>query len=178
MNKGTLSHRTFGITEQGSKEICRALGATGIIKINDAKRVFGIESYRELVEKKMVKTLNTVTGGKAIQLIHLTEKGRDYTRKHLTYGSLYTWNRMQIKHDLELSKVYLGLSREERSSWRNEGQIRLFSKGEIRGIDGSFVKDGRKIAVEIVTPSYPASKLSAKIEMINQHFDGVEIRSV
>lgn len=178
MNKNTLSHRTFAITQQGSKDICRALGATGIIKISDAKRVFGVESYQELVEKKMVKALNTITDGKAVQTIHLTEKGRDYTRKHLTYGSLYTWNRMQLKHDLELSKVYLGLSREERMSWKNESQIRLFSKGEIQGIDGSYTKNGKRIAVEIVTPNYPASKLSEKIEMINQHFDGVEIRSV
>lgn len=176
--KGRLDHRTFGIKVQGSKDICRALGATGVITVHDAKRVFGVDSFNELIEKKMVKVLNTLSTGQTLSVMHLTEKGRDYTRRHITYGSLYTWNRMQLKHDLELSKVYLGLTKEERRSWRNESQLRIFSKGEIQGIDGSFVRNGQKIAVEIVTPNYPASRLQEKIEMINQHFDGMEIRCV
>jgi DNA-binding MarR family transcriptional regulator len=173
-----LNHRSFGIIEQSSKEICRALGATGVMTSDDAKRKFGIAAFNELVEKKMIKSMNTIDGRDKIQTIHLTDKGKEYTRKHLTYGSLYTWNRMQLKHDLELNKIYLGLSKEERMTWQNESQLRLFSKGEIQGVDGSYTKNGKKIAVEIVTHNYPASKLSQKIEMINEHFDGVEIRSV
>lgn len=176
--KGRLNHRTYGVKEQGSKDICRALGATGVVTVNDAKSMFGVNSFNELIEKKMIKVLNTVSTGNTESVIHLTEKGRDYTRKHITYGSLYTWNRLQLKHDLALSKVYMGLTREERRSWQNESQLRLFSKGVITGIDGSFVRDGKRIAVEIVTPNYPAAKLSQKIEMINNHFDGMEIRCV
>ena len=179
MSKGsTLNHRTFGIQEQSSKEICRALGATGVMTSSDAKRKFGTESFNELINKNMVKTINLHSGRDVIQVLHLTDKGKEYTRKHITYGSLYTWNRMQLKHDLELNKIYLGLSKEERMTWQNESQLRLFSKGEIQGIDGSYTKNGKRIAVEIVTPNYPASKLSEKIEIINEHFDGVEIRSV
>ncbi len=173
-----LSHRSFGIKEQGSKEICRALGATGVMTFEDAKRKFGITAFNELVEKKMIKPIYTTEGRDKIQTIHLTDKGKEYTRKHITYGSLYTWNRMQLKHDLELNKIYLGLTKEERMSWQNESQLRIFSKGAIQGVDGSFVRNGKRIAVEIITPNYPGSKLSQKIEMMNEHFDDVEIRSV
>lgn len=173
-----LNHKSFGVRSRAAKEICRALGAAGILKVDDAKRYFGISGFNEAVESGLVKEVFTISPGDTARLIHLTRKGREYTRKHITYGSLYTWNRMQIKHDLELSKVYLSLTPQERMSWRNESQMRLFSKGAVSGIDGSFIRNGKRIAVEIVTPNYPSSKLSMKIEMINKHFDGMEIRCV
>ena len=179
MSSFNLNHKSFGISSQKQKEICRALGATGVMKIEDVKRKFGAETLRDMQRSNMVKSLNYFTDGRKYSVIHLTEKGRDYTRKHLTYGSLYSWNRMQLKHDLELNKVYLSLTKEEQRSWLNESQIRKFSDGKIRGIDGSYTRvDGTKVAVEIVTKNYPTEKLQQKIETIKEHFNDVEVRCV
>lgn len=172
-----MNHKEFGISSIKEKEVCRALGATGVMKVEDVKRYFGADTLRILEEKKLVKTLKTFSEIESKSVIHLSEKGRDYTRKHLTYGSLYSWNRMQLKHDLSLNKVYLSLSKEEQRSWQNESQIRKFSNGKVRGIDGSYTrKDGKRVAVEIVTRNYPSGKLQEKISTISENFDDVEVR--
>jgi hypothetical protein len=177
MNSGSLNHISFGGQSEEARKVCRSLGATGVMRIADVKKKYGKETYKELIENKMVKPFHSYNNGKDNSVIHLTEKGKSYTRKHLTYGSLYRWNRLQLNHDIELNKVYQKLSFEEQRSWQNESQIRLFSKGAIKGIDGAYTrKDGKTVAVEIVTPNYPASKLAAKIKTIKEHYDDVEVR--
>ena len=177
MNSLKINHTKYGISSNKQKEICRALGATGVMRVEDVKKQFGADTLKELLEKKMIKTLNSFSDGSCKTVIHLSEKGKTYTRKHLTYGSLYSWNRMQLKHDLKLNKIYLSLTKEEQRSWQNESQIRKFSDGKIRGIDGSYVRsDGSKVAVEVVTKNYPASKLQEKIKTIKEHFDDVEVK--
>ena len=149
------------------------------MRVEDVKRKFGADTLKDMLNNNMVKTLKSFSDGQSKTVIHLSEKGRNYTRKHLTYGSLYSWNRMQLKHDLELNKVYLSLTKEEQRSWLNESQIRKFSEGKIRGIDGSYTRaDGTKVAVEIVTKNYPTEKLQQKIETIKEHFNDVEVRCV
>lgn len=177
MESVRLNHTKYDITSQKSKGICRALGATGVMNVDDAKKKFGADALKDLLDKKVIKSFNSFSEGSCKTVIHLSEKGKTYTRKHLTYGSLYSWNRMQLKHDLKLNKIYLSLTKEEQRSWQNESQIRKFSDGKIRGIDGSYVRsDGSKVAVEVVTKNYPASKLQEKIKTIKEHFDDVEVK--
>lgn len=177
MNLALKSHRTFNIIEQSQKDVCRALGSVGILEKSLAIKSFGDKNLKELLEKDMIKTFNSYDNGKINKIYHLTEKGKKYTRKHLVYGSLYKWNKLQVKHDRKLSEIYLSLSRAEKKSWRNESQIRKYSNNKVRGIDGSYTaEDGRAIAVEVVTTSYSTKTLQEKVEVMKEHFQGVNIK--
>jgi len=177
VNLGLKSNRTFNIIGQKQRDVCRALGCVGILEKSLAAKSFGKEALNELKENGIIKTFNSYDTGKINRIYHLTEKGKKYTRKHLVYGSLYRWNKLQVKHDKKLGEIYLSLSRSEKKSWRNESQIRKYSNDKVSGIDGSYTADdGREIAVEVVTSSYSTKTFQEKVKVMREHFQGVNVR--
>jgi len=170
------THRIFNVIGINQRGVCRALGSVGILEDSKAARYFGREALTDLKENGMIKTFNSFSNGKMNKIHRLTEKGKKYTRRHLVYGSLYRWNKLQINHDRKLGDIYLSLSRTERKSWKNESQIRKYSKNNICGIDACYTADdGKEIAVEVVTDSYSTKTLREKVKIMNEHFQGVKV---
>lgn len=116
MNLALKTQRTFNIKGQEQRDVCRALGCVGILEDSQAVKSFGRETLNELKENGVIKTFNSYDNGKINKIYHLTDKGKKYTRKHLVYGSLYRWNKLQVKHDKKLGDIYLSLSRSEQKS--------------------------------------------------------------
>lgn len=169
--------RTFTINGQNQRDVCRALGCVGILEDKQATKNFGRENLDELSKNGLIQSFNSYDNGKINKIYHLTDKGKKYTRKHLVYGVLYRWNKLQIKHDKKLGDVYLSLSKQEQKSWRNESQIRKFSNEQVYGVDASYTsEDGKSIAVEVVTNSYSAKTFKEKVEVMKDNFDGVKIK--
>lgn len=170
-------HRTFNVHGQNERDICRTLGCVGILNEGQLVKNFGRDSLRNLIENNMIKSFNSYDDGKINKIYHLSETGKKYTRKHLVYGSLYRWNKLQVKHDTKLADIYLSLTRNEQKSWQNESQIRKYNGENVSGIDASYTSEsGESIAVEVVTNSYSRETFRQKVNTMKENYQGVNVK--
>jgi len=157
----------FQISTSAQREICRALGNIGVMRWSNAENVFRYDALRDLSDMRMIETRKTIINGKVENIINLTKKGKDYTRRYLVYGSLYKRSGYQVGHDLALSEIYLKCSQKERKTWLNDAAVKGYIAGRFGGnyeaIDGGYIdKNGEFVGVEIFTSSYTQSDIQAK----------------
>lgn len=124
--------------------------------------------------------------------IYLTRKGQKYCEDKMHMKYRYKTKVEQIKHDLKLSRVYLGLSKEQRETWKTETQIRyeissrpeyheLMHDPKYKDLDRkNFTPDatiyseseGREIVVEVITSFYSPLDIEMKEEIANRFYGG------
>jgi len=101
-------------------------------------------------------------------------------------------------HDNQLANVYLNYSREEREGWMTESELReyasqqpgyddfksrmeeMHSQGKVQATPDAAIKtkDGRLIAVEIVTKFYSAEEIIQKDEFSTEFLDDIDYYEV
>lgn len=172
-----MNHSVFGVENKTQRELLRCLGNCGMVSLSNAKTKFSYQNIDFLETNKFIKRETVIVNNKTETILYLGNKGRDYTRKHLVYGSLYKWNRIQAKHDLALSKVYLSKSQEERKRWMNSEQLKLWNKTKTV-FDGGYInKSGSFVPVEIITSSYSKNKIES-IQRAASNYEESEIEYV
>jgi len=177
--KGKLKHPTFGISRSQEREIIRALGNVGVLRMSGAVNVFGREHVRSLEERGFIKRDTKFVRGREQTFLHLKNRGQQYARRYLVFGSLYKRSSYQLAHDLALSDRYLALSREERKSWMNDYAVKKLVEEkdpEAEPVDGAYRnKAGELVGVEVFTASYDSDTVAGKLSTLYLHFDTMDV---
>ena len=163
-----------GPSTSQQREILRALGNIGVMRVNDTSRVFGYDNLSNLEKLKLINRSSFITAGKCENIIILSNKGKDYARRVLAMSdSLYKRSSYQVKHDLKLSCVYLGLKREERETWMNDAAVKDWLDNRnitTSPIDGAYLDtNGELVGVEVITVSYSKKAIISKQSTLS-HF--------
>lgn len=88
--------------------------------------------------KEVVKNNND---GTKVKGTCLTRAGYEFARTELYLTGFYTPQLRAIEHDLEMSKFYVGLTKEERDSWMTETELKIMFAQKVE--TGEFVKEER-----------------------------------
>lgn len=119
------------------------------------------------------------------------EKGKEYCR---SIGMRNQYKKSSFQHDNRLADVYLGYSREEREGWMTESELRQYaskqpgyndfkkrmikihSRGKFQATPDAAIKtkDGKLIAIEVVTRNYSDEAIIQKNEFAKQFLDGID----
>lgn len=126
----------------------------------------------ELITKEFVQSEKF----KVIMYCEMTEKGEQYVKENLTeIDEIYRG--FIFEHDLELSKVYLELTKEERDTWMTRDD--MIKKYKFQGtIDGAFVNlSGEIEGVEILSGSAKSSAIG-RAEAFLKHAEIANMRYI
>jgi len=170
-----LKHPRFGIGNSQEREVIRALGNVGVLKLDRAKSVFGSDTIQDLAQRGFIKKDHKCVNGKVQSYIHLLNRGQKYARRYLVFRSLYKRSSYQLSHDFALSEKYLSLSREERKSWMNDYAVKKLideKDPEAEPVDGAYRNEvGELVGVEVFTASYDSETVSGKLDTLRTYFD-------
>lgn len=113
----------------------------------------------------------------------LTKKGREHCERE--YGVINAQHAQSLNHDHGIAEKYLSVDKETRESWKTETDLQekfkeyvdtldkdeqerireMQEQGEVSTPDAYYVtKEGVEICYEVVTSSYGAAEIEAKIE--------------
>lgn len=130
-------------------------------------------------------------------VFRLTEKGRNLVESQLNLQHCYL--SASGRHDIAIAEKYFSLSEVEQVSWKTEGELReiIHSRAEASGriqsirlqdayqnkkistTDAAYrSKDGRLVAVEVVTRNYSNAEIQAKetfAQILDMDFEVIKI---
>jgi hypothetical protein len=165
-----LKHPRFGIGGSQEREVIRALGNVGVLKLDRAKSVFGSDTIQDLAQKGFIKKDQKCVNGRVQSYIHLLNRGQQYARR-------YKRSSYQLSHDFALSEKYLSISREERKSWLNDYAVKKHVEAkdpEAEPVDGAYRNElGELVGVEVFTASYDSETVTAKLDTLRTCFDNM-----
>ncbi|MEM4260814.1 MAG: hypothetical protein QXG00_06260 [Candidatus Woesearchaeota archaeon] len=106
--------------------------------------------------------------GEFTKIYVLTNKSTAYLKKQNKI--LYKSSTSQLEHDYALLKTYASLPNECQVKWENETELRL-KYDYLITTDGVFLLKNKRIAVEVITPSYSKDILKDKDSFILNYCD-------
>lgn len=108
--------------------------------------------------------------GKAINIYNLSQKSKRRMQSEFAIN-LYKSDVSQIEHDYVLLKIYMSLSLLEKESWITESKLQVEYPSSRKTTDALFIKNGKKIGVEVITDSYSKIEVKAKMDFIRYYCD-------
>lgn len=133
----------------------------------------GFSKYKihKMIKNELIKELgNYFIYARAKKLYSLTKKSRDYLKSNFNI-TFYKTDLTQLEHDYLLMKIYSKLSKDERNTWLNETELKSKYSYTITTADAVFIRNNKKIAVEILTNNYTRDTIVQKKKFIDSYCD-------
>lgn len=151
-------------------DLLKFLARTGIITDEVLKKigVYNKRKIQHIKSRNIIKQVHMIYG-RFRNVYFLTEETKKKIKNNFGINS-YRTKRTQLEHDYVLMKLYLRLNNKEKDSWLTEHDLQLRYNSEVT-VDGLFFSSGKKIGVEVITPSYSKEDIRLKNMFIQRHCD-------
>lgn len=185
--KQAVTHLMGEKSGSDERNLVAGLYRVGVFSEKDARKHFS-----RISENRFAGMIKSGFIEKKGRYIYLTGKGQKYCEDKMDMKYRYKSRVEQIKHDLKLGKVYLGLSKGQRETWKTETQIRyeissrpeyieLMHDPKYKDLDRkNFTPDatiyseseGCEIVVEVITNYYSPLDIEMKEEIADRFYGG------
>lgn len=174
MARGRKSKYVKTITHRENK-LFSQLGNTNLCSFGQAKEYCNIsrERLNKLQNSGYVNLNSVFLDGQKVEIVQLTDKGKNYARNNLGNTNFYRGNLSEAKHNLKLAETYYRISNKyPDAKWLNESQLRELYPGKLINnkdcVDGMVIlPNGDKFAVEVVGEKYTKERIQNKVAVGN-----------
>lgn len=153
-------------------QLLKAIAKTGFIteKFLPLLNISESRLRQHIYSGSVIKKGTYLIYGVATNIYTLSTKAKRRMQSEFLIN-LYKGDISQIEHDYVLLKIYLYLSVVEKESWITESKLQQQYPSAKKTTDALFMKDGKRIAVEVITDSYSNDDIEAKKDFIKYYCD-------